>query len=299
MAYELIYTSAERGLKPGTHGFCTVACTRGMPPQTMQLLEAMSAYKNLYGVHEASNGAEPIAWSHVISNLVGRKVSVLSRVGATSPDHTGRSNKLAHHVVLSAMEHPVGGPAWLSSQPGFFMDSWEGAPRYIDGQKVVPKEDFNAGPAVAWEAVTGNAAYAALLPKLYLENPEGIVTLVYAAGTDMLPLIAESIALLDAARRWRVTYNTYFVSQAAGSTCAWRCCVADSEAHREALRVRRGTVIDLTGALPPVPEGELAERARSGVSESAVVPEAPRKPSNFVLMSNRNINQLNLKPRIK
>ena len=32
MALELIYTSARQGLKPGSHGFCTVAMTAGMPP---------------------------------------------------------------------------------------------------------------------------------------------------------------------------------------------------------------------------------------------------------------------------
>jgi len=32
MALELVYTSAERGLRAGTSGFCTVAMTRGLPP---------------------------------------------------------------------------------------------------------------------------------------------------------------------------------------------------------------------------------------------------------------------------
>ena len=296
MAYELIYTSAERGLKSGTRGFCTVACTRGIPPQTMQLLEAMSAYKNLHGVHDASD--EPVAWSHVISSFLGRKVSVLSRVGATTPDHTGRSNKLAHHVLLSPMEHVAGGPAWLSIQPGFFIDTWDEEPHYIDGQKKIVQGDAPLQKADAWERLTGDAGYAAFLPKLFLENSEGIVTIVYQQGTNMLPLIAESLMLLEPARRWRVTYNTYFVSQTASSTCAWRCCVAGSDAHREALRTKRGMILDLTAQLPPIPTGELAERARTG-GEAAPAETEPEKRPSFVLMSNRNINQLNLKPRLK
>ena len=32
MALELVYTSAARGLRAGTSGFCTVAMTKGMPP---------------------------------------------------------------------------------------------------------------------------------------------------------------------------------------------------------------------------------------------------------------------------
>jgi hypothetical protein len=32
MALELVYTSATKGLRAGTSGFCTVAMTRGLPP---------------------------------------------------------------------------------------------------------------------------------------------------------------------------------------------------------------------------------------------------------------------------
>ena len=31
MSHELVYTSAPRGLKPGSKGFCTVACTADLP----------------------------------------------------------------------------------------------------------------------------------------------------------------------------------------------------------------------------------------------------------------------------
>ena len=164
MAYELIYTSAERGLKPGTRGFCTVAHTQGLPPRNIQLMEALSAYKNLYSVHDAQENAEPIAWSHITSNLIGHTASIVSRVGATRADHTGRSNKLAHHVLLPVRERPAGGPAWLCQQEGVFLDRWDEEPHLIGEMKAIPSGDYAPGPAVAWEALTGDPGYAAFLP---------------------------------------------------------------------------------------------------------------------------------------
>ena len=302
MAYELIYTSAERGLRPGTRGFCTVAHTQGMPPQQIQLLEALSAYKNLYSVHDAQEKAEPIAWSHIMSNLVGRSASIVSRVGATVADHTGRSNKLAHHVLLQQRERPVGGPAWLCQQAGFLRETWDEQPHVINEMKEIPAGDYEAAPATAWEALTGDPAYAAFLPNAFKANGDAVTVIAFAPGTDMLALIAESLALLEPSQRWNVTFSTYFTQLAVGATCSWRCCVADSDTLRDAKRNPRTTILDLTGPLPPVPTGPLAELARTGQR-----PTTPRiqvakhdeqeKPKKFVLMGNRNINQLTLKPR--
>ena len=302
MAYELIYTSAERGLRPGTRGFCTVAHTQGMPPQQIQLLEALSAYKNLYSVHDTQEKAEPIAWSHLTSNLVGRSASIVSRVGATVADHTGRSNKLAHHVLLQQRERPLGGPAWLCQQSGFLRDAWDEQPHLIADMKEIPAGDYEAAPATAWEALTGDPAYAAFLPNAFKANGDAITVIAFAPGTDMLALIAESLALLEPSQRWNVTFSTYFTQLAVGASCAWRCCVADSDTLREARRNPRTTILDLTAPLPPVPTGPLAELARTGQRTTIPRIQVPKpddseKPKKFILMGNRNINQLTLKPR--
>ena len=302
MAYELIYTSAERGLRPGTRGFCTVAHTQGMPPQQIQLLEALSAYKNLYSVHDTQEKSEPIAWSHITSNLVGRSASIVSRVGATVADHTGRSNKLAHHVLLQQRERPVGGPAWLCQQAGFLREMWDEQPHLISEMKEVPAGDCEPAPATAWEALTGDPAYAAFLPNAFKAGGDNVTVIAFAPGTDMLALIAESLALLEPSLRWNVTFSTYFTQLAVGASCAWRCCVADSDTLREARRNPRTTILDLTAPLPPVPTGPLAELARTGQRTTTPRIQVPKpddsdKPKKFVLMGNRNINQLTLKPR--
>lgn len=304
MAYELIYTSAERGLRPGTRGFCTVAYTRGMPPAQVQLLEAMSAYKNLYAVHEEPLATEPVGWSHFRSRLTGRDATILSRVGSISPDHTGRSNKLAHHVLVPAREQVAAGPVWVSQQPDFFIDSWVGPAHYLESPKTLPAGDPAIGVARGWESLTGDAGHAACLAEAYLSNPDGIVLVVFSPGHDLLPLLGESMMLLPAKERWQVTYSTYFTGLPVGATCNWRCCVAGSVYCRESGRLPGVKIIDLTQALPPAPEGTLTELARKGqpkpteTTTTAIEPDDEKQPKRKkTLIKQRSINMLNLKPR--
>lgn len=300
MAYELIYTSAERGLRPGTRGFCTVAYTRGMPPPQVQLLEAMSAYKSLYGVHEAPSGPEPVSWSHYRNNLAGRDVTILSRVGPTAADHTGRTNKLAHHVLVPARERAVGGPVWVSQQPGFFIDAWDEPAHYLEMPKAIPPGDGSGGKAAAWEKLTGDAGQASCLAEEYLANPSGVVLVMFAPGMDMLALLGESMALLPSSTRWQVTYSTYFTGLPAGATCCWRCCVAGSDVSRETSRLPGVKVIDLTTQLPTVPAGQLAELARHGrpaAAKATVEAPAPQPRPRSRPAPERHLNMLNLKPR--
>ncbi len=298
MAHELVYTSAERGLRPGTRGFCTVAHTRGMAPATMRMLESLSAYRSLYGAQEAATIAEPVAWSHYRVSLMGRSQNVLSRVSPIGVDHTNRSNKLAHHLLITSQERPVGGPLWLCAQPGVFLEEWNEEPHVIDQPKVLPSGDEESYIASSWASLTGDAGHAGTLASLFHARDDMIVVLVYEAGVEMAPLLREAMALLAPDERWLVTYNTYFTSLPAGMSCAWRCCVVDSDACREAKRNPKATVIDLTGTLPE-PDGNdsYVKRAREGGAPIVVKAPETQGKSKFKLMQNREINQLNLKPR--
>src|ERR1700678_3159054 len=104
MTQELFYTSAPRGLQPGSTGFCTVAETRGLSPLLRERLEDLSGYRELFPPHDARAGQNPVAWSHSRFTIQGKSVSVLSRVGAAGVDHSQRTNKFAHHVVIDAQE---------------------------------------------------------------------------------------------------------------------------------------------------------------------------------------------------
>jgi hypothetical protein len=107
----------------------------------LQILEALSTYKSLYGVHEEQGAENPVSFSHYSSSLLGRSVSVLSRVSPSQADHTGRSNKLAHHILLHAREYPAGGPLWLSRQENFFLGKWDEEPHLLEMPKTVPIGD--------------------------------------------------------------------------------------------------------------------------------------------------------------
>src|SRR5438046_2675698 len=108
MCEELIFTSAPRGLHPGSQGYCTVAQTRGLGVVWRQRIEELSG----------SRGSA-VAFSHLRIRGEGGTRSVLSRVAPVDREYTGRTNVFAHHVVLDPGERPASGPAWLLSQPGF------------------------------------------------------------------------------------------------------------------------------------------------------------------------------------
>ena len=131
MSLELFYTSAPKGLRPGSSGFCTVAATRGMPAALMERLEALSGYRHLFPPLDAKADLNPVAYSHLILTIQDKAYHVLSRVAPAGLDYSQRGNKLAHHVVLEAGELPPGGPAWLLSQPGFMEGAWDGQVRQL------------------------------------------------------------------------------------------------------------------------------------------------------------------------
>src|SRR5262249_42485061 len=128
MSQELHYTSVPRGLLPGSRGFCTVACSAGMPGALRERLEGLSGYRQVIPPHDRDAALNPVAYSHHRLKLGGRLLSVLSRVSAAGLDYSSRANKYAHHVVLSTEERPAGGPAWLLAQPGFMETAWQGEP---------------------------------------------------------------------------------------------------------------------------------------------------------------------------
>jgi len=163
MANELIYTSAPRGLRSGTSGYCTVACTRGMAPTMIQLLESLSVYKQLYSAHDPRAAQSPVVTSHYRYTFNGKRLSILSRVSLAEADHTNRNNKFAHHLVVGPEERPAGGPAWLALQKDVFRDRWDAPPALLPEPRRLPQGDYEIVQAVTWAEVTGDAGWAGVL----------------------------------------------------------------------------------------------------------------------------------------
>jgi hypothetical protein len=125
---ELLYTSHEgRGLRQGGGGgFCTVLSTEGMATNLAAALEKLSGYKRPFDIHDPRSARNLVNYRHAIIRIGGAAYHVLSRIADLKGEHTGRSNKLAHHVVLTQSDLVVGGPTRLLTHPGFSRTAWDG-----------------------------------------------------------------------------------------------------------------------------------------------------------------------------
>ena len=208
MSQELHYTSAPRGLTPGTRGFCTVARTADLSKVLAERLESLSGYRQVFPPHHPSETLNPVVYSHL--RLANSDQSVLSRIGFAGLDYSDRANKYAHHVIISAGERPRGGPAWLASQPGFLDSHWQGEPRILLTGRVPARGDQAPGICKQWQVLAGDSGWAGALAQAFLEHPERPAYLVFRPGMNLLPLFAEALALLPPERRWQVTFSTYF-----------------------------------------------------------------------------------------
>ena len=278
MAYELYYTSAPKGLKPGSCGYCTVAATAGIPSRLVEKLEAISGYP-LLAPPDAGADAAPVSWAHWRVFADGQARSILSRVALAGLDYTRRPNKLAYHLALDAAEQPPAGPAWSLAQPGVMARVWSDPPRTLAAGKAIPTGDRPPRACVAWTEAGGDAGWAGVLAEAFLVDPTRAAYLIHRPRTPPLQLVEEAIALLPPRYRWQVTFNTCFTRPPADLACAWRCAAAGTKAAEEAGRhTGGGMVIDLTRG-GRAPDGPAAAAARAG--ELLAVPHqvASRWPS--------------------
>ena len=276
MSQELHYTSAPRGLTPGTRGFCTVARTADLSNLLAERLESLSGYRQVFPPHHPSEALNPLVYSHL--RMGNTDQSILSRIGFAGLDYSDRANKYAHHLVLSASERAKGGPAWLISQPGVMDSQWVGEPRILSAGRVVAKEDQPSGICWAWQQVAGDSGWAGALAQGFLNHPDRPSYLVYEPGVNLLPLFVEALALVPPERRWQVTFSTYYTGVQPGISCLWRGVLANTPEAEQALRMPGALVIDLTHACGVAPASPLAHQARTGEVQAAVEEEEFEEP---------------------
>jgi hypothetical protein len=268
MSLELIYTSAPKGLKPGSRGFCTVAMTQGMTAQLVDRLEALSGYRQIFAPQDPQASLNPVVYSHLRISVAGRNFHVLSRVCAAGLDYSQRTNKFAHHVVLDANELPQAGPAWVLAVPGFMVTAWDQTTRLLPPRARPPAGNSAPGVCQRWQQTTGDAGWGGAIVDAAIKNPKGLVTLIFKPGQDPLPLLAESLALMPAELRWQATFSTYYTKLPPGVECRWRCVVEGSPEAKAAA----GVVIELCRRLGQPPAGEYVTAARTGRVPVAALP---------------------------
>lgn len=277
MAQELIYTSAPRGLRMGSSGFCTVACTRGMAPNYIEQLESLSGYTAVFKHFDPNAERNPTSFSHAVVRLGGKSVNILSRVAFAGVDHTQRSNKIASHLLVDPAERAVGGPAWMLQQEGLMATTWEGEPRYLEMRRDLPQGDPEPETCQAWGNALGDAGWAGVLAQAFLDEPRQPAFLIFEPGMDMLAIVAEALRLVPREQRWDVTFNTYFTTLPLGTSCAWRGCLPNAEALKQARRRPGMLVLDFTaGSNQP---GEAMRRMEEGSPLVACARDGTEPPS--------------------
>lgn len=271
MSQELIYTSAPRGLKPGSHGFCTVVNTQGITASLTQRLEALSGYRHVFSPPDPNVCLNPVLFSHLVFSLAGRRCNVLSRVCDAGLDHTQRTNKFAHHVVLDPRELVPGGPAWLLAAPGFMQSTWDGNPQVLPAGRQPPAGNSPAAICRAWQQITGDAGWGGVLAETASPGVHRVAVIIFRPGVDPLPLLAESLALLPPEIRWGVSFCTYFSKLPPGLECQWRCVLEGTPEAAASQRLRGALVIDLGNIPGAAPDSPLVQAARTGVNPLARV----------------------------
>lgn len=269
MSSELVYTSSARGLNPNTSGFCTVAATQGLSRPTQARLESLSGYEFRFNLSDPKASMNPANFAHTRLAVGAETRSILSRIAFSGADYSGRTNKIAHHFVLDAGEQMAAGPAWMLAQmtAGVWQTEWTDEPQSLPKRRLdalLAGGQPPAGPAVAWQKAAGDAGWAGVLAKAYVDNSDVPAFVLFNPGTDLLPLFQESLAVLPPAERWNVCFATYYTVLPAGCQYHWRGVLAGSAAHQEIKRFAGATVIDLTGPLPAAETNEFTEAARAG-----------------------------------
>lgn len=281
MSQELLYTSAPKGLQPGSSGFCTVAMTRAMPMALMEKLEKLSGYRPLYPPHDPQAALNPVVQAHLRLTLGGKPIHVLSRIGAAGLDYTERTNKFAHHLVLDGGELPRGGPAWLLSQPGLMETAWDGQVRALPASRALPRGEAPVGVCEAWQRLTGDAGWGGILAEALHQDPTRLCYLIYDPGSDPLPLLVEAFALLPPERRWEATFSTYFMDDLPpGIGCACRCVLRDSAEAKKAGRLPNALVLTLDRSAGQAPGAPLVHQARTGQSVADKAALARTEPAS-------------------
>ena len=267
MSQEIIYTSAQKGLRSGSFGFCTVCSTAGMEPNMADFLEGISAYPHPYKPPDPRTSQNPVNFSHIIWTIGGQRFHVLSRVCDAGLDYTGRTNLLAHHIALTRREAEaaIGGPAFVLTDDHFTVSQWDGQLRTLPGRR--PRmDDVALEPCRNWQLAAGDAGYAGVLAESCLEKGGRPVTVIYKAGTDVLALVSEALSLLPAEKRWNVTFSTFYTKIYSSFECQWRFVFTGSPDAAVARKNPHSFVIDLAGPKPPeqAKGGALVEAARAG-----------------------------------
>ncbi len=287
MAFKLVYTSAPKGIKEGSFGFCTVACSRDLSERTIAALEAFSGYRRIF-VDEEQASQNPTVYSHVLLDDGETTLRVLSRIADAGLDYNDRNNKIACHLILEPTELREVGPTVFFSEPGLFDKRWEGEPQVFDKPFVLPQIAPAIDSCEEWKKTTGDSGWAGILAStVYTDRP---VVLIVRPEHDVLRLYQEALSLLSPVMRWQATFSTFYTKTPPGIRCQWKAAIVGSQESQTLRAIPDVLVLDLTStrmestpdAIASFPQASnLIDAARSLSNDDSVSSSSNDVPSMF------------------
>lgn len=204
MAYQLIYTSAPRSLEAGRSGFGTVARHRAISPLLVSAIERASQFSRLPGTD-----ANRVIFCHRILTVAGTRFHVLSVIRDAGADYTGRTNHIAHHLIIDPREVAQLGAACpspaeiLMTMP--WATHWTDAPRFLADSEAVSLSTFPSNiSSNAWANLTGSPHQAM---QLTTGDASRGAYILYDAATDLRSIFAESLRFTPD-RLWQISFTT-------------------------------------------------------------------------------------------
>jgi hypothetical protein len=281
MPWQLIYTSAPRGLLSGQSGFCTVGRSEDLREALVQKLEQISSYHYLRVSAVGTDSGNPTISAFRILDVRGAKYQVLTRIHPCGLDFTARTNHLAHHLIFQAAElAQAPSPAVILRGWSGWLAAWQGEPRLMRDVPVEELRDIKRPifPAQAWLRNTGDAGRAAgLLDSDYVRG----CYLVCPPGIEwqLLEMFAETLQLLDLTgqfplRPWRHSFTTFMQAEDNPLDFQWRGCQEGTPAYQAAVR-NAAPMVPLRSVR--VPANTLVKIARDSQKTPAAVAPAPAR----------------------
>lgn len=269
MAFRLIFTSSPSSLTGSRTGFCTVARSAEMSEKLALCVEKCGTYD-----HDAMR-ANPI-FSHRKIWLGDKNYHILSRITDSGADYTNRSNYIADHLVLTEDETQlVPSPAQAILEFDGWMDSYEGAPKFLESVPIKKSAQKFAPPSSMWQDYFLDAGKAALMLS---ESAD-----IYAKpedGKTLLKLFAQASALCaPEAKSWDYTFTTSICRGENPQDFSWKVYTNTPPEIASA----NSSAINLTSRkAPPAPNTPAAVFARTAkISNKDRLNLKVQKPSEF------------------
>lgn len=280
MAFQLVYTSAAKLLDAGRSGYGTVARSKSITPLVVSAIERVSQFANQRGLDR-----HRVIHVHRRITAGSNRFHVLTRIVDAGADYTGRTNHLAHHLVISQEEAARAAARDITPadvlQQFPWLGRWDDSARFFDSSEDVVLENFKPdgkdSKRQSWTSVTRNPAHARLLS---FDGAPRTGVLIVPEGVDSLALLAEALSEFGP-QSWSRSFTTSLETTDELSDLEW---IVTTPAAFTEIQPRCGsrTLLDLTNPailpIPPAPAPPPPQLASASGSPSGLGVYTPPAP---------------------